>query len=194
MQRRRLPVITRTVKRGATSLCQCMVLMYCAKTTSFSEDNPDSIPLNVVQKSNSLALCFENTNQFILGKHNYAVWPRTSLLSGISATTTPESCSVEDPRVTSVVGESLDVWWTGRVLHNCASSVSVNSAKFLIRGEVHPSSGTPCAFEFCNKCTLTILVWDIIISRVWLEVKKPWFDNRCVLFGVLCSRFQVQCG
>ena len=171
------------MKRGATSLCQCMVFVYGAKTTSFSENHPDSVCLNVVQKSNSFALCFENTNQFILGMRNYAAWPHTSLLSGTYATTTYEPCSVEDPR------------FFAALLVNLLMSGGQGQCQF---GQVLDPWRSALLFWYsvhiCNRCTLTILGWDIRTSREYLEVKNHGVDNRCVLFGVLCSRFQMQCG
>mmetsp|Transcript_19269 Transcript_19269/g.51468 ORF Transcript_19269/g.51468 Transcript_19269/m.51468 type:complete len:803 (-) Transcript_19269:275-2683(-) len=51
---------------------------------SNAENNPHSVILNDVQKALSAALFFENMNNFTLGMHNYAHWPRTILLAGIT--------------------------------------------------------------------------------------------------------------
>merc|ERR1719284_889826 len=51
---------------------------------SNAENNPHSVILNDVQKALSAALFFENMNNFTLGMHNYAPWPRTILLAGIT--------------------------------------------------------------------------------------------------------------
>ena len=49
---------SRTLHRGATSLCQCMVLKYCVKKHLFSnaESNLDTVSLYVVQMSISVTL------------------------------------------------------------------------------------------------------------------------------------------
>ena len=54
------------------------------------EDNPHNVILNEVQKSISVALVFENRNQFTLDMRNYAAWPCTFLLAGITTMQWPE--------------------------------------------------------------------------------------------------------
>ena len=54
------------------------------------EDNPHNVILNEVQKSISVALVFENRNQFTLDMRKYAVWPCTFLLAGITTMQWPE--------------------------------------------------------------------------------------------------------
>jgi len=51
---------------------------------SDASNNPSDLYLNDEQKSRSVSLVFENRNNFTLGMHNYAKYPRTILLAGIS--------------------------------------------------------------------------------------------------------------
>jgi hypothetical protein len=57
---------------------------------SNAENNPHNVILDDVQKSISVALFFENRNQFTLGMRNYAAWPRTILFAGITTMQWPE--------------------------------------------------------------------------------------------------------
>jgi len=49
-----------------------------------ASNNPKDLYLNDEQKSRSVSLFFENRSNFTLGMHNYAKYPRTILLAGIS--------------------------------------------------------------------------------------------------------------
>jgi hypothetical protein len=49
-----------------------------------ASNNPKDLYLNDEQKSRSVSLVFEDRSNFTLGLHNYAKWPRTILLAGIS--------------------------------------------------------------------------------------------------------------
>ena len=69
---RLLPVITRTMKREATSLCQCTVLRHCAKTRCFR--TLKSIPAQ--------SHCMMSSNQLLL----WLCHPRTRISSFLACT------------------------------------------------------------------------------------------------------------
>jgi len=51
---------------------------------SNAENNPKDVVLTEEQKSLAVSLMFEDRDHFTLGMHNYAKWPRTILMAGIS--------------------------------------------------------------------------------------------------------------
>jgi len=121
--------------------------------------NPSDIYLSEAQKAVAFALEFENKDYFSVKIENFVWSSRAVLFAGITTvhwpelmpapTPAPTASAHGDPHVSTITGETFDLWKTGwSTFVQIPRSEHEHSDKLLVRGDVRRYGGDACAPSF----------------------------------------------
>jgi hypothetical protein len=132
--------------------------------------NPSDIDLNEEQQGVAFALEFENKDYFTVKLENFVWSSRAVLFTGITTlhwpellpapTPSPTASAQGDPHVSTITGETFDLWKTGwSTFVQIPRGESQDSGKLLVRGDVRRYGRDACAPSF---------LYQVHVNGTWL--------------------------